>query len=171
MTRTLFYEAATTLQDVPVSKSNRLEDTCPHMAQEGRNSPSGPSHQLLLLACSDLPTAQTHREGGLINSWAFPGGPVVTNLSCSPRDASSIPGPERSHMQWSNKVCVPQLLTPHLRALEPQLLKPVHPEPMCSIAREATAMRNPCTATREQPPLAASRESLCSAMKTQCRQK
>ena len=33
-----------------MSKSNRLEDTCPHMAQEGRNSPSGPSHQLLLLA-------------------------------------------------------------------------------------------------------------------------
>ena len=44
VTRTLFYDAATTLQDVPVSKSNRLEDTCPHMAQEGRNSPSGPSH-------------------------------------------------------------------------------------------------------------------------------
>ena len=59
-----------------MSKSNRLEDTCPHMAQEGRNSPSGPSHQLLLLACSNLPTAQTHHEGGLIlNSWAFPDGP------------------------------------------------------------------------------------------------
>ncbi|CAI9168267.1 unnamed protein product [Rangifer tarandus platyrhynchus] len=34
VTRTLFYKAATTLQDVPVSKSNCLEDTCPHIAQK-----------------------------------------------------------------------------------------------------------------------------------------
>ena len=33
---------------------------------------------------------------------------------------------------------------------------------LCSITREATAMRSPCTATREQSPLTATRESLCS---------
>ena len=37
--------------------------------------------------------------------------------------------------------------------------------------REAIVRRNPCTATREQPPLAATRESLHAATKTQCSQK
>ena len=34
------------------------------------------------------------------------------------------PGPGRSHMPWSNKARVPQLLSLHSRAREPQLLSP-----------------------------------------------
>ena len=32
----------------------------------------------------------------------FPGGPVVKNLPCNAWDPDLIPGPERSHMMWSN---------------------------------------------------------------------
>jgi len=37
---------------------------------------------------------------------------------------------------------------------------------LCSTTREAPAMRSPCTATREQPLLAATIESLNAAVKT-----
>ena len=39
-------------------------------------------------------------------------------------DTGSIPGPGRSHMPWSNKARVPQLLSLHSRARKPQLLSP-----------------------------------------------
>ena len=42
----------------------------------------------------------------------FPGGPVVKNPPARGRGMGSIPGPGRSHMPWSNKACVPQLLSP-----------------------------------------------------------
>ena len=48
-----------------------------------------------------------------------------------------------------------------------QLLKPACPRAQ----REATTMRNLCTATREEPPLTVTRESPCAAMKTQHGQK
>ena len=41
------------------------------------------------------------------------------------------------------------------------------PQNPCPAAREATAMRSPLTATREQPPFTTTREGLCAAMKTQ----
>ena len=69
----------------------------------------------------------------------FSGGPGVKNPPASAGDMSSIPGPGRSHMLWSNLAHVPQLLSP------------------CSTIREATTTRGLCTATREWPPLVATR--------------
>ena len=34
--------------------------------------------------------------------WDFPGGAVVKNLPANAGDMGSLPGPGRSHMQWSN---------------------------------------------------------------------
>ena len=51
-----------------------------------------------------------------------PGGTVVKNRPASAGDMGLIPGPERSHMPWSNKACAPQLLSLRSRACEPQLL-------------------------------------------------
>ena len=56
----------------------------------------------------------------------FPGGPMVKNQLCT----SSVPGPGRSHMPWSNYTCEPQLLSPRSGARQPQLLKPVCLEPV-----------------------------------------
>ena len=52
----------------------------------------------------------------------FPGGTVVKNPPANAGDTGSIPGPRRSHMLWSNKARVPQLLSLCSRACEPQLL-------------------------------------------------
>ena len=38
----------------------------------------------------------------LKEEWEFPGGAVDKNLSANAGDMSSIPGPERSHVPWSN---------------------------------------------------------------------
>ena len=57
-------------------------------------------------------------------------------------DTGSIPGQGRFYTPRGNHVC------------KLQLLKPAHPG-----ASEATAKRNVHSATREQPPLAATRES------------
>ena len=52
----------------------------------------------------------------------FPGGAVVKNPPANVGDTGSSPGPGRSHMPWSNKAHVPQLLILCSRAREPQLL-------------------------------------------------
>ena len=54
----------------------------------------------------------------------FPGGAGVKNLSANAGDMGSSPGPGRSHMPRSNEARVPQLLSLHSRACEPQLLSP-----------------------------------------------
>ena len=54
----------------------------------------------------------------------FPGGAEVKNPPANVGDTGSSPGPGRSHMLRSNKVCAPQLLSPRSRAHEPQLLSP-----------------------------------------------
>ena len=59
----------------------------------------------------------------------FPGVAVVKNPPANAGDRGSIPGPERTHMPRSNKAHVPQLLSLHSRAREPQLLKPMCLEP------------------------------------------
>ena len=61
------------------------------------------------------------------------------------RDTGSTPDPGRSHVPWSDRACVPQLL------------KPVHPR-ACAPQQETTAARGPHTACEEQPPLATTRE-------------
>ena len=63
-------------------------------------------------------------EGG------FPGGSVVKNPPANAGDTGSSPGLGRSHMPRSNEAHVPQLLSLHSRACEPQLLKPTCLEPM-----------------------------------------
>ena len=59
----------------------------------------------------------------------FPGGSAVRNLPANARDMGSIPGPGRTHMLQSNYTHAPQLLNLCSRAWEPQLLKPLSPEP------------------------------------------
>ena len=53
----------------------------------------------------------------------FAGDSVVKSLPANAGDASSIPGPRRSHMPRSNKAFAPQLLSLCPRAWKPQLLK------------------------------------------------
>ena len=60
---------------------------------------------------------------------AFPGGPVIKNLSASAGDLGMIPGPGRSHVLWGNQACVRQLLNLRSRARELQLLKPTFLDP------------------------------------------
>ena len=59
-----------------------------------------------------------------LEDWDFTGGPVVRNLPSSTGDVGSIADPGRSHMWSSNKVPVPQLLSPHVHLLK-CALKPV----------------------------------------------
>ena len=51
-----------------------------------------------------------------------PGGTVVKNPPANAGDTGSSPGPGRSHMPWSNKASVSQLLSLCSGAREPQLL-------------------------------------------------
>ena len=92
------------------------------------------------------------------HGWGFPSGAVVKNLPANAADTGSIPGPGGSHMPRSNW------------AREPQLLKPARLEPVLRNKRshddEKPAYRN-----EEWPPLATTRESLCTATKTQHSQK
>ena len=60
----------------------------------------------------------------------FPSGTVVKNPPANAGDMGSSPGQGRSHMPWSNKACVPQLLNLRSKAREPQLLKPARLEPV-----------------------------------------
>ena len=103
-------------------------------------------------------------------SAGFPGGTVVMNLPANAGDTGSSPGPGRSHMPQSNQAREPQLLSLRSRAREPQPLSP-RAQSSCSATREATTMRSLRTATEEQPPLAAARESANTATKAQCSQK
>ena len=67
------------------------------------------------------------RKDCLFNKWCwgdFPGGAVVKNPPANVGDTGLSPGPGRSHMPWSNKARVPQLLSLCSRAHEPQLLSP-----------------------------------------------
>ena len=59
-----------------------------------------------------------------MDNQGFPDGAVVKNPPANSGDMGSSPGPGRSHMLWSNKARVPQLLSLHSRAREPQLLSP-----------------------------------------------
>ena len=82
--------------------------------------------------------------------WGFPGGAVVTNPPANAGDMGSSPGPGRSHMPWSNKARVPQLLSLHSRAREPHLLSPRAQSP-CSTTKEAITTRSLRTAVKSSP--------------------
>ena len=74
----------------------------------------------------------------------------------------------------ATKACTQQLAPTLFKAREPQLLSSCAAVTIAqaprSFTREATAMRSQ-RAAREQPPLATTRESLCTATKTQGNQK
>ena len=108
-----------------------------------------------------------------IHKTDFPGGSEVKNLPCNARDTSSIPGPGRSHMPRGNWACTPALWSPWATATEPKCWHYWSPSAWrpCSATKEVTATRSLCTTARELCPLATTWESLCVAMKTQCRQK
>ena len=82
--------------------------------------------------------------------WGFPGGAVVTNPPANAGDMGSSPGPGSSHMPWSNKARVPQLLSLHSRAREPHLLSPRAQSP-CSTTKEAITTRSLRTAVKSSP--------------------
>ena len=75
----------------------------------------------------------------------FPGGAVVKNPPANAGDTGSIPVPGRSHVPWSNQARVPQLLSLHSRACEPQLLS------LCATTTEACEPRAHAP-QQEKPP-------------------
>ena len=94
----------------------------------------------------------------------FPGGLVVKNPPANAGDRGSIRGLEWFHMPWNNEARALQLLNLALEtekcnhwARVPQLLSPHALEPMLRNKR-STAVRSLHTTTREQPPLAVTRE-------------
>ncbi|CAI9154623.1 unnamed protein product [Rangifer tarandus platyrhynchus] len=90
----------------------------------------------------------------------FPDGLVVGNSPASVGDTGSILGSRRSHMPGSNEACETQILSQCSKAQEPQLLEPMHLEPM------VCKKQGWCTKPGKWPLLAATRESLCVARKT-----
>ena len=82
---------------------------------------------------------------------------MVKNPPANAGDTGSSSDPGRSHMPRSNSACAPQLLSLCSRARKPQLLKPVHLEP---VLRNKRSHRNekPAHRNEEEPPLVATRE-------------
>ena len=95
---------------------------------------------------------------------SLPGGSGVKNPPARVGDMGWIPDPKTSYMPWSCKAWAPWRLSLYSKAPEPQLLKPtfynywspgaLEPE----LHKEASAMRSLPIATRELPPLTATRE-------------
>ena len=89
----------------------------------------------------------------------FPGGPTVRNPPAGVGDMGSIPG-------LGTKIPhAPGQLSLRTTAAEPHAWIP------CSATGEASAIQSLCTAAREELPLAATRESVQAATKTQHRHK
>ena len=126
--------------------------------------------QLNFPQCTQQLTSPSQEE--TTQSQGFPGSLVVKNTPANAGDTGSIPGPGRSHMPWSNQVCEPQLLSLCHQARNPQLLKPVCPAACAPqekpLQREARAPQ--VESGTRSPPLAAVRESPCTAMKAQSSQ-
>ena len=72
--------------------------------------------------------------------WSFPGGAVVENLPANAGDKGSSPGLGGFHMPRSNWAREPQLLNLCVWSL-------------CPTTREATIVRDPCTAMKSGPRL------------------
>ena len=129
-----------------------------------------PELQRNLPQCTGQLTSPPQQE--TTQSQGFPGSSVVKNTPANAGDTGSIPGPGRSHMPWSNQVCEPQLLSLCYRDWNPQLLKPVCPAACAPqekpLQREAHASQ--VKSGTRSPPLAAVRESPCTAMKAQSSQ-
>lgn len=87
----------------------------------------------------------------MLSSRDFPGGPTVGSLPANAEGTGLIPGPGKSHVPQSNKAHEPQLLIPHSRPHEPQLLSSLE-----------SMHRN-----KEKPPFTTTGESPLAATKTQ----
>ena len=94
---------------------------------------------------------------------------MVKNPPANAGDMGSIPGPGRSHMPWSSQAHAPQLLNLCSRAREPHLLKPACIKLM--LPKRSHRNEKPVHPNKEQPLLAATRESPHPAAKTQLSQK
>ena len=101
-------------------------------------------------------TCQCRGPGSIPGPGGFHMLPVTRPL-CQCRGPGSIPGPGGFHM-----LPVTRPLCHNYRNCVLQLLKPIGLDP-CSATKGATAARSPCIRTREQPLLAAARESLYAA--------
>ena len=87
------------------------------------------------------------------------------NLPANAGDTGLIPDLGRFHMPWSSKARVSQLLSPCTAATE----KPVHLEPvLCN--KRSHSEKTPMHGNEEQPPLAATRGSLCAPKRAQSNQ-
>ena len=91
----------------------KLLQSCPTLCDPRDSSPPGSPVPGILQArtlewVAINQTSKTHLGGPHRSTGkkryglAFPGGPVVKNLPTNAGDMGSIPGPGRSHMQWSN---------------------------------------------------------------------
>ena len=85
--------------------------------------------------------------------WGFPGGAVVESLPANAGDTGSSPGLGRCHMPRSSWAREPQLLSLRVWSL-------------CFATREAAIVRGPSHRDEEWPPLATTRESPRTEMKT-----
>ena len=72
---------------------------------------------------------------------------MVESLAADAGDAGSSPGLGGSHVAWSNWACESQLLSLRVWSL-------------CSATREATIVRDPCTAMKSGPHLPQLEEAL-----------
>ena len=84
---------------------------------------------------------------------------VDKNPAANAGNTGLISGPERIHMPWGNKVHVPRLLSLHSRALQQQLLKPVHPSTGAQ-RQEKSPQLETCDHDKEKSPLSAKRKPM-----------
>ena len=90
----------------------------------------------------------------------FPGVTVGSSPLGNTGDMDSIPGLGGFHLLWSTKARVPQRLSQHPRAHEPQPLSP-WAYSLCSATGGATAVRSRCIplfTTRENPHVAVTKK-------------
>ena len=97
----------------------------------------------------------------------FPDGSVKKNSPVNAGDMGSIPHPNK--IPHAEKQLSPWATTTEarLKSLGATATEAPTAKSLCSPTREATTMRSPSTATREQPSHSATRETPSAAMKTQ----
>ena len=107
-----------------------------------------------------------HTEGHSTNAAGLPGGPVVRNLPANAGDTGSTPG------FLKDPTCLRAAKPMHhsYGALGLQALKACVPSSLCSTTKRSRCSEKPVHCNREWPLLPATRESPCTAMRTQCRQ-
>ena len=97
----------------------------------------------------------------------FPGGAVDKNPPANAGDRGFDPWAGKILHAESNSAPVPQVLSPCSRVHELQLLKPTHLEPE-PYNKRSHCKEKPVHPTKGRPPpFTATRESLCTATKTQ----